>query len=633
MPCPSDSRLGVKKLSLRGCAAPVVLAVDKGILDRTHRHPARRFQIQSNERCELNSDDMPAMNWTLVNELGVKGPPGKSMGTELYFPAYAAKSADGTYLIGDELGTEKLVPFRFESRTIRVNREHQIIFDSLPIGIHDGIGCQMDNGFQAILRRTKWELLIVSPQGVITECLPLWSISKRMPRYVCWTERATFLIVFCNRVGEVEITEIDRQGRLLWFLKPSASQLGLAGSIQWLPADTFLIADPFRHVAIEIDRGGNIVWQFGVADDPSKTTTRLSSPNSARLIADGRRLIADTRNHRVLLVDDHGSAEQLKLDEVKLSDPAYATELSDGNFLICDTGNRRVVETDPSGHVVWQFENVAPPQRILSYPRSVEWICEGTYMVADTANDRVVEIAAGQVRERPIRAQRPLFWPRCARPLPSGGMLVADGRTGRIIEVAAEGQILRELTEVDLDGPTNLSDPHDVQLLPDGHLLIADSAQDLVVEADWSGRVYRAIGNAEELKLKDPHSAQQLDDGCIVIADTGNHRILFVGPDGACVRQLDAIDADGSRFRLNFPRHVEIAADGTMVIADTGHNRILAATREGRFLWEFSCVPGTHPGRLNQPRWAKRINRHELLICDHFHHRILHVRCDEVASN
>ncbi len=200
------------------------------------------------------------------------------------------------------------------------------------------------------------------------------------------------MIVFCNRVGEVEIIEMDRQGRLLWFLKPSASQLGIAGSIQWLPADTFLIADPFRHVAIEIDRGGNIVWQFGVAGDPSKATSRLSSPNSARLVADGRRLIADTRNHRVLLVDDQGSTDQLKLDQGKLCDPGYATELSDGNFLICDTGNRRVVETDPAGQVVWQFGNVAPQRRLFSYPRSVEWIDEGTYMVADTANDRVVEI-------------------------------------------------------------------------------------------------------------------------------------------------------------------------------------------------------------------------------------------------
>ena len=54
----------------------------------------------------MNPDNMPAMNWTLVNELGVEGPPGESMGAELYFPSYADKADDGTYLIGDELGTD-----------------------------------------------------------------------------------------------------------------------------------------------------------------------------------------------------------------------------------------------------------------------------------------------------------------------------------------------------------------------------------------------------------------------------------------------------------------------------------------------------------------------------------------------
>jgi hypothetical protein len=31
---------------------------------------------------------------------------------------------------------------------------------------------------------------------------------------------------------------------------------------------------------------------------------------------------------------------------------------------------------------------------------------------------------------------------------------------------------------------------------------------------------------------------------------------------------------------------------------------------------------------LNQPRWATLVNPRELLICDHFHHRILHVQRD-----
>jgi hypothetical protein len=577
------------------------------------------------------------MNWTLVDEIGIQAAPCPGMqaapcpgtSTQLRFPTYATKAQDGTYLIGDELGTDKLVPFRFESRVIRVNNQGGIAFDSLPLGIDDGFGCLLDEGSMAILRRTKWELLIVSAQGDITDCLPLSSLSKRMPRYVSWTDRGTFLLVFCNRVREVDIIEMDLQGRLLWFLPPNSGEIGIAGSVQWLPTDTFLIADPFRHVVVEIDRGGNVVWQFGEAGKPSKEASRLSSPGSVRVLPDGRRLIADTRNHRVLLVNQNGTTVQLKPDEGELCDPMNATVLSDGHFLICDTGNHRVVETDPTGRIVWQFGNAAPQRHFLSYPRSVELTADQKYVIADTAHDRIVEIEAGQVCERPCQARPPLFWPRSARTLPSGGMLIADGRNGRVLEVAADGHVLKELYEIDLGGRNALRDPHDVRMLPNGHLLIVDSSQDLVVEADWSGEVHRAIGDRGELKLSDPHTAQRLDDGCVVIADTGNHRILIVGPDGACVRQMYAIHADSSCYRLNFPRYMEIIDDGTMVIADTGNNRVLAATIAGRFIWEFSRVPGTPLSHLNQPRWVKAISGCEVVICDHVHHRILRVKCDD----
>ncbi len=574
------------------------------------------------------------MNWSLIHEVGIDDASPAVSGTQqrLRFPTFAGRAEDGCYLIGDELGKEKLVPFRFESRTIRVNADGEILFDTLAMGISDGFGCLDDDGSMAILCRTKWELLLLSPQGLITDRLALATMSKRMPRFVSRTGNGTFLIVFCDRAGKVDLVEVDKCGRLCWFLPPGSDPIGIAGSVQLTPEDTFLIADPIRHVAVEIDREGKVVWQFGEAGNPSAATSHLSSPSSIRVLSDGRRLIADTRNHRILLVALDGTTRQLRLQEGGLCDPMDADVLSNGHYLICDTGNSRVIEIDAEGRIVWHFGSRIGTERILSYPRSVDVTDSGRYLVADTAHDRIVEIGDGQVTERSFHGQPPLFWPRCARTLPSGGMLIADGRNGRIVEVAAEGNVLRELSEIDLGGRKALRDPHDVRMLPNGHLLIVDSSHDLVVEADWSGQVYRTIGTSGDLELSDPHSAQQLDDGCVVIADTGNHRILIVGRDGACAEQLYSIDSDSSCFRLNYPRYVEVIEDGTMVIADTGNNRVLAATIEGRFVWEFSRVPGARLSRLNQPRWAKLISRSELVVCDHFHHRILQSQCGDRES-
>ena len=164
------------------------------------------------------------MTWELIREDGIEytSLPEVRRHQQLCFPTYAARAADGTYVIAEERNIEKQVPFRFECRTLRVDANHQVLFDSTAIGIDDGFGCLMGDGCIAIVRRTQWELVIVSPQGNIVDRLGLHAFSKRLPRYARWTDRGTFLVVFFNRSFELDIVEIDRQGQLLWYLPPGA---------------------------------------------------------------------------------------------------------------------------------------------------------------------------------------------------------------------------------------------------------------------------------------------------------------------------------------------------------------------------------------------------------------------------
>lgn len=205
------------------------------------------------------------MAWSVINETGMEHVSLPDAGNEklLNSPVFAARADDGTYLIVDELANEKLVPFSFGCRTIRVSADGQILYDSLDSGIDDGYGCLLDDGSMAILRRTKWELLITSADGVAIDRFFLDTFSKRLPGLVSWTCNNTFLVVFNNRAYDLDIVEIDLQGRLLWYLPSHVSHVGVPASVQLTRSDTILIADPIRHVALEIDRTGNIVWQFG----------------------------------------------------------------------------------------------------------------------------------------------------------------------------------------------------------------------------------------------------------------------------------------------------------------------------------------------------------------------------------
>jgi len=572
------------------------------------------------------------MTWSLIKEAGIglntEVPAGTDKRSPLRHPVFATRSDDGSYLIVDELGREKLVPYGFGCRTIRVDKDHNILYDSLASGIEDGFGCLMDNGCVAILRRTNWELLIVSPDGEVTDRLRLATFSKRLPWSVAWTCNKTFLILFVNQAYDLDIIEIDFKGRLLWSHPANGRNIGIVMSAQLTPSNTVLVADSMRHVAMEIDRAGNIVWQFGETKHPSRDIDHLSSPSSIRRAEDGRSVIADTRNHRVLLLDAGGADCQMVHHDGTFRDPAYATLLDNGNCLVCDSGNKRVIELNEQGYIVWDYGAPVVSRRLLSYPRSVDVNGSGGYLIADTAQDRIIELVDEHVREIPFKGEPGLFWPRCARMLSTGSLLIADARNRRIVEVSADGQVLNQLTHIDLDGRRELQDPHDVRMLADGRLLITDSSQDLVVVTDWSGKVYQSVGGKGTGVLKDPHSAQGLEDGGIIITDTGHSRIVVADASGAVVNEFDCIMDGVVQYRLHRPRYVEVTTSGTMVIADTGHNRILAATLEGDFLWELSTIPDSLQPLLNQPRWVRLIGEDEVVICDHFHHRILHLRHD-----
>ena len=574
------------------------------------------------------------MTWSLIKEAGIgldtEVPAGTIERSPLRHPVFASRYSDGTCLIVDELGREKLVPFGFGCRTIRMDAEHNILYDSLANGIEDGYGCLMDDGCLGILRRTNWELLIVSPDGEVTDRLRLATYSKRLPWSVAWTRNKTFLIVFVNKAYSLDIIEIDTKGRLLWSLPANNHNVGIVTSVQLTPSNNLLVADQIRHVAAEIDRDANIVWQFGETKHPSRAIDHLSSPSSIRRKQDGRMVIADTRNHRVLVLDAAGTDSRMVHHDGTFRDPMYADLLDNGNCLVCDTGNKRVIELDPQGYIVWNYGTPVVSRRLLSYPRSVDVNGSGGYLIADTAHDRIIDLVDEHVSEMPFKGEPGLFWPRCARMLPSGSLLIADARNQRVVEVSADGEILNQLTHIALDGHEELQDPHDVRMLDDGRLLITDSSQDLVVITDWSGNVFMAVGGNDAGVLQDPHSAQALEDGGIIITDTSHNRIVVTDANGVVVHKFDCIMDGAAQYRLNRPRYVEVTPGGTMVIADTGHNRILAATPEGKFLWELSTIPDSQQPLLNQPRWVRLIGENEVVICDHFHHRILHLRHDSL---
>jgi hypothetical protein len=156
------------------------------------------------------------MSWSVVREIGIEYPRSASASSaeRLEFPIFAAQATDGSYLIVDEPWAEKPIPFRLECRTIRVTEAGEVVYDSTAHGIDDGYGCLANDGSLALLRRTKWELLLLSSHEEVTSRFDLTNFSKRLPTAMSCSSEGTFLILFVDRSHQLDIVEIDRHGRL-----------------------------------------------------------------------------------------------------------------------------------------------------------------------------------------------------------------------------------------------------------------------------------------------------------------------------------------------------------------------------------------------------------------------------------
>src|SRR5260370_2975109 len=136
-----------------------------------------------------------------------------------------------------------------------------------------------------------------------------------------------------------------------------------------------LITDQFNNRVIEIDRAGNIVWQFGNGPGDHSANAITGTNDAERVgsltLMSGTGTPAGTTayckdgcsDNRVLLVDQAGSIVWqygqfgvTGFGSNQLNTPLQNTFLPNGNVLITDQGNEQIIEVQRSDNsIVWQY--------------------------------------------------------------------------------------------------------------------------------------------------------------------------------------------------------------------------------------------------------------------------------------
>jgi PQQ-like domain len=224
---------------------------------------------------------------------------------------------------------------------------------------------------------------------------------------------------------------------------------------------------------VEMTPDKKIVWKYDARPQPG-SSERVEIHAFQRL-ADGRTMVAESGNRRIVEVDSQGQI----VKEVPLvvnhphphRDTRLARKLASGNYLVCHEGDGVVREYDGNGKVVWTYL-----LDLAGRPRSAGHGPEG----------HGTEVFA-------------------ALRLSSGNTLIACGNGNRVIEVTPAGKTVWSIEQNELPG-IQLAWVTTLQVLPSGNIIIGNThagesnPQLFEITRDkqvvWTFRDFKAFGNS-----------------------------------------------------------------------------------------------------------------------------------------
>lgn len=292
----------------------------------------------------------------------------------------------------------------------------------------------------------------------------------------------------------------------------------------------------------------------------------------------GRLLIADRGNNRLLLVDSGGrvlwtypSAQRpAPPGGFYFPDDAFFAERG-RSLVINEEGNQVVVRIAfPSGRLLWSYGHPGVFGNLDTYlhePDDAYLLKNGEVVVADDVNCRILFINAagkvtGQIGTTGVCFHRPptsLGSPNGDTPLANGNVLVSEINGSWITEYTPAGRLVWTVH-------LPITYPSDPQQIGADRYLVADYATPGgLYEFSRSGQIlwsYRVTAGAG--MLDHPSLAERLPNGFIAVSDDYRHRVVIINPvTKSIVWQFGQTDNAGTGAGLlNSPDGFDLLAPG-----------------------------------------------------------------------
>ena len=290
----------------------------------------------------------------------------------------------------------------------------------------------------------------------------------------------------------------------------------------------------------------------------------LITPRTLAIAPDGARVIADTGNNRVVVLD------------------------RDGNFLRSFGSQCKLSEQDTPGCQDLDGDGpLALGDGQFNEPWGIAVDPQGQIYVADTWNGRIqVFDAAGQFVRKwgffsttngELGDANALFGPRGIAINLSGNLLVADTGNKRILEYTPTGELVRQIGGGGVVGG-RFEEPTGVAVSPiDGSVFVADAwnrrIQKLSPTLDFVAEWPVPSWDNHDIYMK-PYIAVA-SNGDVYVTDPQFFRVFVYSGDGELRSAFGNFGTEANRFGLPNGIAIDLAANAVL-IADASNNRVMA---------------------------------------------------------
>jgi hypothetical protein len=175
-------------------------------------------------------------------------------------------------------------------------------------------------------------------------------------------------------------------------------------------------------------------------------TVGMAQPEDVGWTGTGELAVADTWNHRVLLVDpDEGGATVLAAPEGGWYGPRSIDVRADNGLVVSDTGNKRLVVYDAEGRIeeIRGAGGAAPGE--LDEPGGVAWLDRRRVVVCDTGNRRlqVLDEGGASLDVVPLPDAWRDYYARPQIVVLGSGLWLASDTPGRLLWLVEDGRVSR----------------------------------------------------------------------------------------------------------------------------------------------------------------------------------------------